>query len=459
MEFHFSKGLDTAPLAREIRRKVFVAEQGFSEELEFDDIDQTAWHIVLTSRGKPVGTGRLFVRNPNRPSVFTIGRLAVLREYRKTGAGRLIMEYLEKEAARLGAGMLILCAQVQAQGFYKKCGYRRTLHRPVDDEGVPHVYMEKRIKFPKSKREKRKIALQSAAILLAIWLTVYGIGGEILYRNLLAPTNYPAGDFSTSEEMEETSGWEALPAENGNFLYARRVIHTEFDNRWILLLHPYRCDSSYMRQYAEHFYRMGYSLLIPDLRGHGRSSWAPISMGIQDGQDISAWCKKLASDYPGCSIGIFGLSMGGAAALTASGKKLPENVKAIAEDSAYLSPWDALSRKLRTDTGLLSFPFLNAADSLSFLYNGYSLASASCLSSVIHSSIPTLFIHGGEDTIVPVSDMERLYASATCPKEKLVIPGASHAQCAQTDPELYWFTVERFFSIHLSPTSSISEAE
>lgn len=63
------------------RRKVFVAEQGFSEELEFDDIDQTAWHIVLTSRGKPVGTGRLFVRNPNRPSVFTIGRLAVLRNW------------------------------------------------------------------------------------------------------------------------------------------------------------------------------------------------------------------------------------------------------------------------------------------------------------------------------------------------------------------------------------------
>ena len=58
--------------AKNIREEVFMREQGFSEELEFDDIDQTAWHIVLTSRGKPVGTGRLFVRNPNRPSVLTI---------------------------------------------------------------------------------------------------------------------------------------------------------------------------------------------------------------------------------------------------------------------------------------------------------------------------------------------------------------------------------------------------
>ena len=92
---------------------------------------------------------------------------------------------------------------------------------------------------------------------------------------------------------------------------------------------------------------------------------------------------------------------------------------------------------------------MNAADSLSSLYNGYSPASASCLSSVIHSSTPTLFIHGGEDSLVPVSDMERLYASATCPKEKLVIPGASHAQCAQSDPDLYWFALERFFSMYL----------
>lgn len=450
MEFHFSKGLDSAPLAREIRRKVFVAEQGFSEELEFDSIDRSAWHLVLTSGGKPVATGRMFVRNPGCPSVFTIGRLAVLQEYRKTGAGRLMLEYLEREAARLGAGKLILCAQVQAQGFYKKCGYKRVFRPPVDDEGVPHVYMAKRIRFPKTKQEKGRTALRAAALLLSAWLAAYGAGGEILYRELLAPQAF-SGTAPAAAPVKGEPGsltWEALPAENGNSLYARRIVQ-KGGERWVVLLHPYGCDGSYMQEYAGHFYRMGCSLLIPDLRGHGKNSWAPVSMGIRDGRDVAAWCEKLASEYPECSIGIFGLSMGGAAALTASGEKLPENVKAIAEDSAYLSPWDALSRKLQTDFGLPSFPFLNAADSLSSLYNGYSPASASCLSSVIHSSTPTLFIHGGEDSLVPVSDMERLYASATCPKEKLVIPGASHAQCAQSDPDLYWFALERFFSMYL----------
>ena len=66
MEFLFSKGLENAPLARDIRRKVFVLEQGFSEDLEFDSIDSKAWHVVMTSDGKPVGTGRLFIRSPRR---------------------------------------------------------------------------------------------------------------------------------------------------------------------------------------------------------------------------------------------------------------------------------------------------------------------------------------------------------------------------------------------------------
>ncbi len=448
MEFLFSKGLENAPLACYIRRKVFVLEQRFSEELEFDSIDPKAWHVVMTSGGKPVGTGRLFIRNPRHPSVFTIGRLAVLPEYRKTGAGRLILEYLEQEATRLGATKLVLCAQVRAEGFYKKCGYSRMLRPLTDDEGVPHVYMKKNIRFPASPQKKRRIVIRSVAVFIAMCLFVYGIGGEMVYRDLLVSQSLPAS-ADAEASWKFSFDWETLPAENGNFLYARKVINEKFNNRWMILLHPYQSDSGAMTDYAQHFYEMGYSLLLPDLRGHGRSSWAPASMGILDGKDVAAWCEKLSSEYPGCSIGIFGLSMGGSTALIASGESLPENVKAIAEDSGYVSPWDVLSKKLQKDSGLPFFPFLNAADSLSSMYNGYSMASSSSLDAVIESSTPTLFIHGSEDSLVPLHDMERLYASANCPKQKLVIEGARHAQSAYMDPNLYWYEMEKFFTTHM----------
>ena len=80
------------------------------------------------------------------------------------------------------------------------------------------------------------------------------------------------------------------------------------------------------------------------------------------------------------------------------------------------------------------------------------MASSSSLDAVIDSSTPTLFIHGSEDSLVPLHDMERLYASANCPKQKLVIEGAGHAQCAYTDSDLYWYEMEKFFSTHMDET-------
>ena len=45
MKYTLSKGLTNSPDARVIRQSVFVEEQGF--EYEFDDIDETALHLVL----------------------------------------------------------------------------------------------------------------------------------------------------------------------------------------------------------------------------------------------------------------------------------------------------------------------------------------------------------------------------------------------------------------------------
>lgn len=62
--------------AKDIRIKVFMKEQGF--ENEFDDIDQISSHIVVFDETKPVGTCRFFKENNH----YTIGRVAVLKEYR-----------------------------------------------------------------------------------------------------------------------------------------------------------------------------------------------------------------------------------------------------------------------------------------------------------------------------------------------------------------------------------------
>lgn len=81
MKYTLSKGLTNSPDARVIRQSVFVEEQGF--EYEFDDIDETALHLVLYDENdNPCATGRLFF-----DGCMKIGRIAVMKEYRGQSLG------------------------------------------------------------------------------------------------------------------------------------------------------------------------------------------------------------------------------------------------------------------------------------------------------------------------------------------------------------------------------------
>lgn len=127
--------------AQYIRQTVFVEEQGFKEE--FDTIDNTAIHAVGFADGTPVATGRIFPAEEN--GAYYLGRLAVLKDFRKGGTGSKMLAFLEKEAAKCGASKIILHAQIQAQPFYEKNGYIAE-GEPFLDESTPHITMVKKLK-------------------------------------------------------------------------------------------------------------------------------------------------------------------------------------------------------------------------------------------------------------------------------------------------------------------------
>lgn len=140
MECKFTNDLN--PESKTIRQKVFVDEQGYSNE--FDDIDRRALHVVVYDNNKPAATGRLFSENGDKKAM-TIGRVAVLKEYRKSGLGRIVINRLEEQALSLGAEKIELLAQLTAKGFYEKLGYTET-EINLEDEGFPHVKMVKNLK-------------------------------------------------------------------------------------------------------------------------------------------------------------------------------------------------------------------------------------------------------------------------------------------------------------------------
>lgn len=124
--------------AKMIREEVFMQEQGFKNE--FDDLDNLSKHIILELEGSPVGTCRFY--REDKTTTFIIGRVAVRKAYRAMHFGSMLIEAAEKEAKKMGASRMILHAQCSAEPFYSQLGYR-AFGALDEDEGCPHVWMEK----------------------------------------------------------------------------------------------------------------------------------------------------------------------------------------------------------------------------------------------------------------------------------------------------------------------------
>jgi len=110
--------------ALRIRNTVFVDEQKVPEDKEVDEKDRTAHHVLIRSAGGvPRATGRLTPEN-SAGGVVRIGRVAVLKESRGTGAGRAVMEHLIAHARQEGCAQIVLDSQVHALPFYERFGFR-----------------------------------------------------------------------------------------------------------------------------------------------------------------------------------------------------------------------------------------------------------------------------------------------------------------------------------------------
>ncbi len=68
----------------------------------------------------------------------------------------------------------------------------------------------------------------------------------------------------------------------------------------------------------------------------------------------------------------------------------------------------------------------------------YDIKEASALEQVKKSKTPILFIHGSNDDFVPEYMCERLFDTASCKKEKLIISGAGHTDGKYREPETYY---------------------
>ncbi|HKU86317.1 MAG TPA: GNAT family N-acetyltransferase [Casimicrobiaceae bacterium] len=130
---------DAADALREVRRVVFVVEQGVPEALEFDAADLASIHALAEAEGgAPIGCARLLADGH-------IGRVAVLAQWRGFGIGRALMHTLIARAAARGDASVIVNAQVQAMPFYARDGFVATGDAFLE-AGIAHRVMTRALR-------------------------------------------------------------------------------------------------------------------------------------------------------------------------------------------------------------------------------------------------------------------------------------------------------------------------
>lgn len=121
------------------RFSVFVCEQHI-HYLDEDNIDYLATHFSLRRKGQVIAYARLF---PDaEPGVLRIGRMLTLE--RNKGYAKYLLAQIADEAAKQGATILRLNAQVQAVPFYEKMGFHPVGDIFIETE-IPHLRMEKQL--------------------------------------------------------------------------------------------------------------------------------------------------------------------------------------------------------------------------------------------------------------------------------------------------------------------------
>jgi len=124
--------------ALEVRGQVFVQEQGVPEDLEYDDYDNEALHMVVKDGNRVIGTARVRFPATNQAK---IERMAVLRPFRRRRIGSNIISFLKAELKSQQIEHVVLHAQCAVTEFYKSCGFEET-GLPFWDAGIRHIKMQ-----------------------------------------------------------------------------------------------------------------------------------------------------------------------------------------------------------------------------------------------------------------------------------------------------------------------------
>ena len=281
----------------------------------------------------------------------------------------------------------------------------------------------------------RFAAASCLAILLIGSIVVWTVAGLLVspYPQPIGPppADLPASSFTVdSDSGSKIAGWHHRVSSSRGVVV---VVHGIGGSRLACV------DRSRMLAESD------YSSILIDLRGHGGSPGEAVTMGALERHDVSAAVQYAKQQHPGESVGVIGVSLGGAAAVLGS----PLGVDAMVIESVFPDIRDAVRNRVQPFAGRLAgIPtWLLLAQLRPRL--GVSTSDLRPIEAITEAGCPILVASGSADVHTTAAETKRLYAAAPEPKELWLVDDAAHVDLLAFDGEAYRERVIGFLNQHL----------
>ena len=203
-------------------------------------------------------------------------------------------------------------------------------------------------------------------------------------------------------------------------------------------------------------WRAGNNVLLFDFRGCGDSDPSPISLAHREVADALAAVRYVSDRVPNARIAMVGHSMGAAVAILVAATD--PSVLGVVADSSFTSIRDLVAHHFQRHR--LPPSVVPLTDIVNRWRYGYRFAAVRPIDVVARiSPRPLLFIHGMNDSLIPVEHTLRLYEAAGEPKELWLVDGARHVGAYFHDRTAYVRRVAEFVERALRDGDAESEGQ
>ncbi len=277
---------------------------------------------------------------------------------------------------------------------------------------------------------------------LALAVTI-GVGGA-----LIRPAMAPAGEAPTEIAAVQVS----IP-NPGHPPVAAWLSRGTPGSGVVLLLHGVRSNRMQMVGRARFLHRLGYSVLMIDLPGHGESEAKHITFGANEATGVNAALEYVKREFPSDPIAVIGVSLGAASFVLARSPIVPQ---AAVLESMYPTIEEAVADRIRLHAGSWAEPLAPLLARQLQWRTGVSPSELRPIDALATLHAPVMIASGSVDQHTTVAEARRIFDAAGRPKELWIVEGAAHVDLHAFAPGAYEARIGDFLRRCFTPGTPVA---